>query len=220
LGKIRFHLGMVARKIGDSHVALEQFDLFLSELPSKYPELALGEGKAYFYQALTLRERRELAGAVGAYQNAITCCERDGLPSLRCMCLQNLAWLYCHLQDAQNARRCLTESSTLIVTSEDHVHQSLGEAFLALLDKQYGIAAELCESIFRRTERGESVALEEQAQAAWLAGSVALEHDNLESANALAEVSLSFATEAKDSRLMNDANALRRTIYVRRQAGA
>jgi tetratricopeptide (TPR) repeat protein len=220
LGKIRFHLGMVARRVGDSHVALEQFQLFISELSAEYPELIMGEGKAYYYLALTLRERRDMVGAVAAYRQAIDWFRREQIGSLLCMCLQNLAWLFCHMQRSQEARECLEEASHLLTSDELRVHQTLGEAFLASIEEQHTVATALCESLFRRVERGEPVTLEEQAQAAWIISSSALAQDNLVAAAALADVALTYATEAKDPRLMNDANLLRRTIYVRRQAGA
>lgn len=220
LGQIRFHLGMVTRWIGDTHIAMEQFQLFIQELSVKYPELSMGEGKAYYYLALTLRDRRDLEGAVSAYHKANECFRRDGLPSLLCAGLQNLSWLYCHMNRPSDARAALDESSHLMETPEDRIHQTLGEAFLAAIDGHYGHAASLCESVFRRVERGEQVTAEERCQAAWIAGTVALAQGNLESASSLANIALSFATEAKDSRLMNDAGSLRRSVLLRQQAGA
>jgi len=219
-GQIRFHLGMVTRKIGDTHVALEQFQLFLAELSSKYPELSMGEGQAYFYLALTLRERRDIEGAVNAYHQAIACFRRDELSSSLCAALQNLAWLLCNSGRSSEAVDHLTESATLCTTTEDQIHQALGDALLACTQGKYTQAAAHCESIFRRAERGESVSWEEKSQAAWVAGMVALEQGNLESSAALADIALTFATEAKDSRLMNDASSLRRSIHMRKQAGA
>lgn len=220
LGQIRFHLGIVTRKIGDTHVALEQFQLFLAELPSKYPELSMGEGQAHYFLALTLRERRDLNGSVIEYDKAIECFRRDELPSHLCATLQNFAWVLCHMQRPVEARACLEESAGLLHTKEDHVHQELGEAFLALVEGRLDQAAVLCGGIFRRSERGEPLPSEEKSQAAWVAGMVALEQGHLESSGALANMALSWATEAKDSRLMNDASSLRRSILMRRQAGA
>lgn len=220
LGKIRFHLGMVTRWIGDTHVALEQFQLFLQELSVKYPDLSMGEGKAYYYLALTLRDRRDHDGSASAYMQANACFRRDGLPSLLCAGLQNLAWLYCHMDRPSEARIALEESALLLETPEDRIHQTLGEAFLAAVEGKYGHAASLCESVFRRVERGEPVTTEEQCQAAWIAGTVALAQGHLESAAALAGIALNFATDAKDSRLMNDASSLRRRILLKQQAGA
>lgn len=220
LGQIRFHLGTVTRKIGDSHVALEQFQLFLSELSAKYPELAMGEGTAYFFLALTHRERRDLEGSADAYRKAIGCFRRDGLPSLLCATLQNFAWLLCVMGRNSEAADALAEAATLCKTSEDHVHQALGEAYLAINQGHYAQASDLCEGIFRRVERGEVVEPEEKSQAAWLAGTVALHLGNVDGAGALADIALAHATEAKDSRLMNDASSLRRSILIQKQAGA
>jgi tetratricopeptide (TPR) repeat protein len=220
LGHIRFHLGMVTRWIGDTHVAMEQFQLFLQELSAKYPELSMGEGKAHFYLALTLRDRKELAAAVTEYQKAIECFKRDELPSLLCKTLQNLAWLFCHMNRSLEAKAALEEAAPLMTSHVEHIHQTLGEAFVAAIDGRYAQAADLCESIFRRVERGESVTTEEQCQAAWVAGMVALERGHFESAVALSNIALGLATEAKDSRLMNDASSLRRNILMRQQAGA
>ncbi|HWI61387.1 MAG TPA: hypothetical protein VNT75_06105 [Symbiobacteriaceae bacterium] len=220
LGQIRFHLGMVTRWIGDSHVALEQFQHFLQELSVKYPELSMGEGKAYYYLALTLRDRRDLDGAANAYKQANECFRRDDLPSLLCAGLQNMAWLFCTMNRPADARAALEESSLLLDSPEDRIHQTLGEAYLASVEGRYSHAATLCEGIFRRVERGESVTAEEQCQAAWIAGTVALAQGHLDSASALASIALTYATEAKDSRLMNDASSLRRSILLRQQAGA
>lgn len=220
LGQIRFHLGMVTRWIGDTHMAMEQFQLFLQELSIKYPELSMGEGKAHFYLALTLRDRRDLFGSVNAYQQAIACFRRDGLPSLLCKGLQNLAWLYCHMDQPEDARACLEEASTLISGETDRIHQTLGEAFLSAISANFAQAVELCQAIFRRVERGEPITPEEQSQAAWVAARVALDQGHLESATALSNTALGLATEAKNSRLMNDASALRRSVLLRQQAGA
>lgn len=219
LGQIRFHLGVVAHDLGDSHVAQEQIGLFLSDL-TKYPELSMGEGKAYLYQALTLRQRRDLDGAVVAYHKAITCFERDQLPSFLCLAYQNLAWLFCHMKRADEARDSLEKATGLLKTSADHIHQTLGEAFLATVEGKYGVATELCQAVFRRVERGESVTEGEQAQAAWIAGMAALDLGNLDCAMSLADVSLNYATSAKEARLINDASSLRREILLRTRAGA
>jgi tetratricopeptide (TPR) repeat protein len=220
LGQIRFHLGMVLRVVGDSHLALEQFKQFLSELSSKYPELSMGEGKAYFYMGLTLRERRDMDGAASAYHQANACFRRDGLPSLLCASLLNQGWLYCHMNRADDARTCLTEAASLANTAELQVHLTLGEAFLAAIEGRYAQAHHLCESLFRRVERGETLTAEEQCQATWIAGTVALAQGDLDGASALANFALTLATEAKDSRLMNDVGALRRNVLMQRQAGA
>jgi tetratricopeptide (TPR) repeat protein len=220
LGEIRFHLGMITRELGDTYVALEQFQLFLQELPILYPELSMGEGKAYYYLALTQRQRRDLDGSVESYQRAIACCRRDGLPSLLCMCLQNLAWIHCINGSAPAARACLEEAASLLASRELRVHHTLGEAYLALVEGDLFAAADRCERIFRQSGPGDRATTEEQSQAAWIAGMVALEQGNLESASQLAEIALNFGTEAKESRLMNDAGSLRRLILTRRQAGA
>jgi len=220
LGQIRFHLGMVTRWIGDSHVALEQFQTFISELSIKYPELSMGEGKAHFYLALTMRDRRDLEGAAQAYGRAIECFRRDGLPSLLCKTLQNLAWLYCHMNKPEQGAQCLAEAAPLMESNEERVHQTLGEAFVGALEGRYSQAAELCQSLFRQAERGEPITAEEQCQAAWVAGTVALAQGNFDSASALASIALTFATEAKHAGLMNDASALRREVHLRVQAGA
>ncbi|HEY3368053.1 MAG TPA: hypothetical protein VGK74_23580 [Symbiobacteriaceae bacterium] len=220
LGQIRFHLGMVTRELGDTHVALEQFDHFLAELHPKYPELSMGEGKAHFYRALTLRQRRDLEGAVAAYQKALTCFRRDELPTLLCKGLQNLAWLFCYMKRPGEAAECLAEAEPLVKDPVDQTHQALGEAFLATIEGRDAEAASLCESIFRRGERDESITAEERSQTAWIAATVALKQRNLESASALADVALRYASDAKDSRLINDAGALRREIHSLRQAGA
>lgn len=220
LGQIRFHLGMVTRELGDTYVALEQFDQFLAELPIKYPELVMGEGKAHFYRALTLRQRRDPDGAVMAYQKALDCFRRDGLPTLLCKGLQNLAWLYCYMKRPVEAAQCLSESQPLATSTVDQIHQTLGEAFLAAIEGRHAAAASCCESIFRRAERGEPITAEERSQTAWVAATVALNQRNLESAAALADIALRYASDAKDSRLINDAGALRREIQLLRQAGA
>lgn len=220
LGQIRYHLGLVARTIGDSHVALEHLTLFLQELPVKYPELTMAEGNAYFQLALTKRQRNDFPGAEAAYQQAIACCRRDGLPYLLCQSLHNLAWLYCHMKQPSEARTCLEEADTLLTSAELRIHQTLGEAFLAALEGDHAQAVSLCESIFRQAERGEPITAEEQAQAAWVAGMVALEQGNLDHASALADSALTYATQAKQSRLMNDASNLRREVFMRRREGA
>lgn len=219
-GQIRFHLGMITRELGDTHIALEQFQLFLAELSTKYPELSMGEGKAYYHLGLTLRQRRDFDGAVSAYSKAITLFRRDGLPSFLCVTLQNLAWLYCHMRKPAEARACLQETGALLTTTELRIHQTLGEAFLAAIEGRHDVAAERCGTIFRMVERGEQVLPDEQSQAAWIAAMVADEQGQLDRATALANIALTFATEAKDSRLINDANTLRRSIQLRRQAGA
>ncbi|MGE5674102.1 MAG: hypothetical protein ACM3XM_09450 [Mycobacterium leprae] len=220
LGRIRFHLGMVARKIGDTHVAAEQFNLFLEELPTRYPELSMGEGKAYFYLALTLYQRRELDAAVQANRTAIDCFRRDGLSSHLAAALLDLAWLYCRMGRAKEARDSLSESANLVDTPELHLHQRLGEAYLAFVEEKFILAAELAQEIFQRAERGEPVTAGERSQAALLAARVALAQGNLGSAASLADIALSYGAEAKESGLVNDAAALRREVLLQQHATA
>lgn len=220
LGQIRYHLGVVVRQIGDTHIALEQFELFLSELSSKYPELSMAEGPAYFYLALTRRERKDYEGAVDAYRKGIHCFRRDELTTALCTAHQNLAWTLTMMGRTQEAQDSLSEASPLVRTNEHEIHQALGEAYLAASLGHHSQAKEICESIFHRANRGEPVSVLEKGQAAWIAGLVALDQENTEGAAALADVALSMATEAKDSVLMNDASGLKRSIYIRRQAGA
>jgi tetratricopeptide (TPR) repeat protein len=220
LGHIRFHLGRIARYLGDTYVAMEQFQGFLEELSALYPELSMGESKACYYLALTLRQRRDLDGSVACYERAIHCARRDGLGPVLAKSLQNLAWIHCLQHRPQEAHRCLVESSELLTSRELRVHQILGEAHLALIEGDSLTAAERCETVFRQSGPGERATAEEQSQAAWVAGMVALQQGNLDSASALAEIALSYGTEARESRLINDAGSLRRQIYIRKQAGA
>lgn len=221
LGQVRFHLGMVARELGDSDAALEQFGLFLSELPGRYPDLAAGEGKAYFYRGLTLRQKEKWMDAVVAYDSAIACFRRDGLTQHVCRSLRNQAWALCLLRLPGPARECLMESSKLQGDPEDRIHQTLGEAFLALVEGQPALAGALCETLFRRAER-EPLTAAERAHTAWVAARAALALGNGESALALVEIALVHAAEARDARLMADAGALRRQVQLEQtgQVGA
>jgi ATP/maltotriose-dependent transcriptional regulator MalT len=136
------------------------------------------------------------------------------------MCLHNLAWLHCIQGSVAEANTCLKEAAGLLTTRELRVHQTLGEAHLALVEGDLLTAAERCETIFRQSGPGERATAEEQSQAAWVAGMVALAQGNLESASQLADIALNYGTDAKESRLMNDAGSLRRKILARKQAGA
>lgn len=220
LGKIRFHLGYINLWVGDTAVALEQFNLFLTELPQKYPELSMGEGKAAYYLGLVQIHRKEIPAAIEAYRRAIALFKHDGLLSLVAKTRQNLAWLYCQMGESSAARDQLDEARHLLVTVEDENQQILGEAYLAIVEGRPAAAAVICESIYRQLENGVPLSSEIQSQAAWIGGEAALTQHFHESALALANIALSKATESMNSRLMNDASNLRRRVMLAMQAGA
>jgi tetratricopeptide (TPR) repeat protein len=214
LGKIRFHLGMVARKIGDLHVALTQFETFLSEMPTQYPELSMGEAKAHFYLALTYRARNDFESSISHYRQAISLANRDGIDSLVVMSLQNLAWAYCMMDRPSDADECLERSRSLATSQEAYVHQMLGEAFVLVLQGKVEAADSRCHEVFSRASRNESITIEEKAMAAQIASRIATAIGKHDAALALVEASLVFAVRAQDARLINDANALKRSIVV------
>ncbi|HEY3365142.1 MAG TPA: tetratricopeptide repeat protein [Symbiobacteriaceae bacterium] len=218
LGQIRFHLAMVARELGDTTAAFQEFSLFLSELPVKYPDLADAEGKAYFYLALTLRQRDDLHEAVQAYRKAIDCFRQNGHTHLVCKGQQNLAWVLCLLKNPDEARGCLKEAGAGVETPEDEIHQTMGEAFLALIEGENGLAVALCESVMLRAEEG-GLTPEQRSQTSWLAATAALAQGNGDNAFTLAGIALNSAAEARDARLINDASALRRQIVLRQATG-
>lgn len=217
LGRIRFHLGMTHRQLGDTRTAGEQFRRFLAELHTEYPELAAGEGKAHFYLALILRDQGNPGAALDAYRDATACFKRDGLPSLLCRTLQNTAWLLCQMRRPVEARDCLAHAAQLINIPLERIHQQLGEAFLAAVEGDWEYAMEQCDAILDQPEDDPTIRPQERAQAAWIAGTAHLAQGQLEEADTLASLAVRYAAQARIPRLVHDAGALQKTVYMRKE---
>jgi tetratricopeptide (TPR) repeat protein len=214
LGQIRFHLAMVRRELGDAAGALTQFDTYLTELPTLYPDLAGTEGKAHFYRALCLRQQEALEAAAGAYEEALRL--MPPADPLAVKARQNAAWVLCLLNRGEAAQEHLAAARPLAGDSIDRAHQTLGEAFLALVTGDSAQAAALCEQLFRTSHQGEITDTEVLSQAAWLAGRAAMAQQRWEAAAGLAGVAVTFAADARDARLINDAAALRAQVQLHR----
>jgi tetratricopeptide (TPR) repeat protein len=208
LGRIRFHLGMVTREIGDTAAALAQFEAFLAEVHGRYPELMAAEGKAHFYMALAYRQRGDLEPAVAAYQRAAVAFQQAKQPRLLAKTFQNLAWVFCLLRRPEEARECLTTAAGAMDPA-DQAHQTVGEAFLAVVDGEPGQARTLCDSL-----SAVQLTAEEGAEVAWVAASAALAAGDRAGAARLAVIAQRNATEARDARLISDASNLRLRINL------
>lgn len=211
LGKVRLSMGNLLREIGDTSVAIERFESFISGIED-YPELrSVCFGVAYHNLGSTYRCCRRYDEALSAY--AIACREfrANDFPDYLRQCLQNQAWLQCLTGDAQGAEAALVEAEDLCKTDVARWHQRIGWAFLEAISGDSASALRRCESIIQAENTAPAGVV---SHAFWVAGQVALTLGQLEQAGMMADQAVSWSLRVKDDiRPMQDANSLRREIY-------
>jgi len=210
LGQVRFHIGMVLRELGEVEGALAQFDAFLTETVTVYPELAVHTGKLQFYRALCHRQVGDLLQSAASYRLALT--SLTGWE--RSATLQNLAWVYCLMGCADEARAALNQVDTQ-GDSILGIHQGIGEAYLDAIEGELGRAFAGCEVLSARGDLG----AQEMAEVSWVAALSAQRSGDLEKAVVLCKSALAYALDAQDARLTADAEGLAQDIETLRRAG-
>lgn len=192
LGQIRFHLGRVARELGDTTAALQQFSTFLADTATKYPELAGAEGKARFYLALTHRQVGNYDAAVTEYSKAEACFKARGETDLAVTAKDNRLWallLAGNVEAAKELRSTYTTSPQV---------DTLNRAHIALLDGDHAGAVVLVRSV---VDAGTTA--EQRAQAYWVAAKAHQAIGDTD-ATSLAVANGLVAADAGDARLWGD----------------
>lgn len=149
-------MGCIEREAGNATEAMRWFVRFLDELP-KYPSLQGYRIYGHYSLGRTYRDLSQYGDAIKEYEAAL---ELGGDRDVRCKVLHNLAWVYCLCDDSHSAGVRLRESRTLAITPELATHQTLGEAFCAIVRRQYRTARERLVGLPRDGEVG--------AQVVWL----------------------------------------------------
>jgi tetratricopeptide (TPR) repeat protein len=138
--KLHHQVGMCAQRLGDWQVAEFSFNRVL-EMLSDVPELRLVlKGITLYNLASVFADRKNepamLRQALTLYRQAASEFKHEGMHDHLRMCLQNVAWLACDLDDAATAATALDESAPLCTTHAAMCHQRVGYAYLHLTNDE------------------------------------------------------------------------------------
>lgn len=221
LGKARFVLGLVMRKLGKEYEASQLLTTFLDGL-SEYPELRpVAYGQALYNRGIAYQYLCRLEDSLYDFSAACTEFRSEGLSRLLCMALHNLAWVGALFYDSIQASRALEEARPLCDTPNLKWHQRLGEAFLVAIERDpfdktservyQRRALELCEVI--HNHQGDDLPSLIRSQAYWLAGKISLDLGEIDDAYRLGQEAIHSAFEAPaGSRCLYDAADLLRQV--------
>jgi tetratricopeptide (TPR) repeat protein len=206
-GEILFDAGRFARAAGERKEAVELLRTFLADL-EQFPQLRdRGEPLAHYYLGLTLRESGDHLDAALEYRRAAGLARERRHMDLLCRTLHNQAWVCCLLGMAEQARECLDEASPLCSTTELLTHQSLGISFVGAVDGMLE-TADMVEALFAQITATPAL----RSQAGVIASMLALVRQEMQPAMAFAQAALQFAGEAREERLLMDAQMQIRNV--------
>lgn len=201
LPKLQIAAALVYAELGDYHLAHS----LLLEVLANHDILPEMRAIALYNLGLVYYGRREYVESVEVNTQAARFCEALGLPDFYRKICQNTAWSLCVLGDAEAANEWLDRCEKYTTSGDARWRQTLGRAHIAAVEGGWKDVLELTADIL---EHGNGAA-DLLSHTAWLAGRAQLALGNVEYAKHLANGALTWACDAKDSRCMNDANALR-----------
>lgn len=223
LAQVLMTRGVILLELGEAMAAVEDFRRcleLLAELPILGPVMT---GVAWFNLGRALRETKDHAGAVAAYQRAAALFRAESMETYLCMALHNVAWALCFLGDASGAESALGDARPLCRSESLRWHQLVGEAFAASLGapEERRHALSLCGRIIGESSAPGDV----RSHACWVAGRAGLALGLLDEALAMAQEAVGLAIEARGSnRCLTDAAELLRQVKLARiqalEAGA
>lgn len=214
LARARLLAGVVARELGDTHMALTYLHGLMSGWDMYPDSKPLMEGACLYNLALVRMQRREPHEAIRLYEQAEAAFRAQGMDDYLRQALQNRAWALCGLGDAEGAREALAEAEPVAKSQEAKWQQEVGWAYLALVDGDLDSVLELGRSI-----PPEAPALI-QAQVSWLAGRAFFRMGDLVAAERFADLAIQWGQESKDTRRINDGTELLRECRQQRTQGA
>lgn len=220
LGNAHFDLGVAYTHIGDTHLAEQNLDAFLTLLP-QMEGAESREGKAFFNLAIIHRQRKQWHTAVQTLERAAILFERHGQKMERARCALDTAWCYLMLGTSAMAAPHLAQVEEYVSRFEDEdlaTDLICEKALYYRLEGEIATSSQLCQEVFTPGRPG--VTSHHLGEAAWIMGENALDLGRIEEANIFANMALDHAARDTWPSLMNLACDLRRRIAARTAAGA
>jgi tetratricopeptide (TPR) repeat protein len=216
LGKARAELGISWLTIGDYSQAVECFQAYLLDL-HRYDSAKSYLGPVHYNLGLAYRRRKDHLRALYHYHQAVEWFTERGYTLHAGKTHQNLAWLYCLEDDAQNAEIevQVAESFAEVCGTEFKTEQLLCRSFIHILRKEVVPAVTLACEVLQPGRPGTTDT--HRANANWLAGRCSLALYNFDSANAFAAFATEYALRANDTAAMSLASNLKAEVARRRK---
>lgn len=213
-GQLCMMLGVVLREIGETCAAVDYLERFLGGMDT-YPELrTVATGSGHYNLAMAYKGARRYQESITAYEVAIAEFRREGMTDYLRRALQNYAWVLCIMGDAQRAEISLTDAEELITDNQGRWQQELGWAFAEAVAGRKSEALTRCGKI---TANEWAPPMNVVSHAYWVAGRVTLDMGQIDAAEVMQKAALEWALKAdSDSRCLQDANDLQRSIYEAR----
>jgi tetratricopeptide (TPR) repeat protein len=214
LGMVCSELGIMWLTIGDLPAALSCFGAYLLDF-EHYQRARSSRGFVHYNYGLALSRSRRPREAVAQYHEALEWFAEKGFTELFGETHQNLAWLYCDLDELQLAKRALivADSFSDRLPPRFRTQQLVCRAYLLMKEKRIGSALALVEEVLN-PKRQDSLAAH-RGHAAWIAGTVAVKCGREDTARYFAELVANEVVEGNDLGVANRLSTLRKMIAER-----
>lgn len=206
IGRLRYQAGEIYRRAGHTGDALHWTQLFLADT-DRYPEHETYRGPAHYQLGLILRQRRDIAGSIDQYEQAVEILRGTDRAVWLVMALQNLAWLLVEDKQLPRAVECMERVERALHDLDDsreaqevRLTTLYARAFVRLHQNRPAEGARLCEEVLID---GSGATVEQRALATWVAAECGIALQQWAEARTLVEVAVRLAIEAGDSRIMN-----------------
>lgn len=220
LARARLIAGEVYRLLGDLPTSQELLEALLGEW-DRYPaSRELLEPYALYNMGLVHRQRKAYANAIASYGQAQSIWEAQGDHEGVVMSAQNRAWVLCLLDRYQEAEALLRSIDMLVESlgiPERSWNQRLGLAHCALVAGENSEAITLAAPLVVGED---TVPAASEGLAHWVLGRALLAQGDANAALEAAVRAQQCGLRSADSRIMNDAAALRRRCVQAIQEGA
>lgn len=212
VSRVRFDLGEFYLTLGDTHLAREHIQEFLSHL--EYPKAQELEAKAHHKLALIYRHRKEYDNAIAEHELAVNLFRQGG--NLRHMieAIRGIAWCHLTVGEPESAWPYIQQVSDYLLTHTDEELSASHLTDLAFYHRQMGnlrLSIDFCEEALMPGRPGVDDRI--LASACVIAGENALDLGQHDEARLLVNLALDYALRAKGPFLMNKASALRRRLH-------
>ncbi|MFZ5823408.1 MAG: hypothetical protein ACOY94_03565 [Bacillota bacterium] len=208
LGFARADLGALYTTIGNLSSGMDCLRAYLTDL-DRYEEAATCQGKVRFNLALAYKYRRQYREAVSYYREALDWFTLRGLTTELGMAHRNLAWLYCILNQLEEARTHLELADTYrdTLTPEFDAEQICCWAFYYWKAGKVGSAMDCVQEILLTGRPG--VDAHHRGQAALIGGHIALLLGQRTTAEQLLDLAMCAAIDTNDRALAEECTELR-----------
>lgn len=218
LGTARADLGSFWLMTGDYGNAVEYLQAYLLDY-ARY-DVARGVlGHVHYNLALALRHRYQFHAAVEHYERAVAWFTEKGYVLQAGSTHQNLAWMYCLLGRLDEAGREIDIAETFapVCDNDFRMEQMVCRAFLLRLMKQVRDALLLVQEVLHQSRKKVSPA--HKGNAAWVAGSIALDLRQYRQAVDYAGLATRYGLLGQDPSIMSLASKLKAEAHRRMVEG-